>query len=212
MHSTLLRWTTLGFVPFLVACNMLTPLIFVGEHKKKVSPEFDKIAGSKVAIVTWTDQATLFDYPYARLELATHVGNKLYAEMGQRDLDTTVVDPRDVEDYLQRNIDAQLDPEAVGRHFEADHVIWVEVFKFQIRDPQQPQFLRGNIHASVAVYDLRAEPDLPSRYELAPVECVYPEGAPILMTAENSELARESTYRKFAEQVARKFYEHTVDL
>lgn len=212
MQLTHLRWTALGLAPFVLACNMLTPLVFVGEHKKKISAEFDKIARCKVAIVVWTDQATLFDYPYARFELATHVGNKLYAETTQRELGTVIVDPRDVEDFLQKNIDAQLDPEAVGRHFGVDQVIWVEVFRFQIRDPQQPQLLRGKIDASVAVYDLRADPDKPARYELAPVECVYPEGAPIIMTVENSRLARESTYRKFAEQVARKFYEHTVDL
>ena len=28
-------------------CNLLTPLIFVGEHKKKVSPEFDKQGGHR---------------------------------------------------------------------------------------------------------------------------------------------------------------------
>jgi hypothetical protein len=32
------------------------------------------------------------------------------------------------------------------------------------------------------------------------------------MSATNSPLVREATYRKFAEEVARKFYEHTVAL
>lgn len=207
-----LRWLGMAVLPFVVACQMLTPLIFIGEPKKTISPEFDKLAGSKVVILVWTDQATLFDYPHARIELATYLGDKLYSEMAQRNLGTEIVDPRDVEDFLQRNTAAQVDAERVGRHFRADHVIWVEVYKFQVRDPTQPQFLRGEIHASLAVYDLRSDSDAATRYELAPIECIYPEGPPLLLTATNSPLVRESMYRKFAEQVSRKFYEHTVDL
>ena len=55
---TLMRWTRLvwwvpaGVVPLLLACNLLTPLVFVGEHRKKVSPEFDKLANKRVARAT----------------------------------------------------------------------------------------------------------------------------------------------------------------
>jgi hypothetical protein len=195
-----------------VSCNLLTPIIFVGEHRKQISPEFDKLANARVAVVVWTEPATLFDFPHARFELATYVADKLSYEMAQRNLGTQVVDSRDVEDYLQRDLDAQIDPQAVGRHFRADYVIYLEVLTFQIRNPDEPQFLRGRVDASVAVHDLGADADETRRYELAPVHCIYPDGAPILMNATNSALVREQTYRKFAEEVARKFYEHTVEL
>ena len=212
MHAKRLYWSVWGLLPMLGACNLLTPLAFFGEHKKKVAPEFDKLADQRVAILVWTDAATLFDYPFARFEIATYVGDKLTVEMAQRQLGTVVVDPRDVDDFLQRNLDAQIDPRAVGQEFDADYVVYVEVLKFQVRSPEEPQFLRGLISASVSVHDLRADPDQPQRYELAPVDCAYPEGQPVLFTATNSPLVREALYRKFAEQVARKFYEHTVDL
>lgn len=195
-----------------IGCNLFTPLIFVGEQTKKVAPEFDKLARSRVAVLVWTDQAVLFDYPFARFELCTYISDKLAAEMGQRGLDTVVVDPRDVDSYLQKDIDAQIDPRAVGSHFDTDYVVYVEVVTFQVRDPNEPQFLRGIIEASVSVHDVRADPDMPRRYELAPVKSVYPRGAPILMNANNAPLVREQLYRMFAEQVARKFYEHTEEL
>lgn len=212
MHARRLCWGVWGLLPMLTACNLLTPLAFFGEHKKKVAPEFDKLADQRVAILVWTDAATLFDYPFARFELATYVGDKLAVEMAQRQLGTVVVDPRDVDDFLQRNLDAQVDPRAVGREFDADYVVYVEVLEFQIRSPEEPQFLRGRISASVSVHDLRADPDQPQRYELTPIDCAYPEGQPVLLTSTNSPLVREALYRKFAEQVARKFYEHTVEL
>ena len=193
-------------------CNLLTPLIFVGEHKKKVSPEFDKLANRRVAVLIWIDQVVLFDYPYARFELCTYLTGKLDGEMNQRGLGTELVDPRDMDDFLQRDIDAQIDPRAVARQFDSDYVIYVEVVEFQIRDPAEPQFLRGRINASVTVFDAHADPDRHKRFELAPVLCRYPEGVPVLLNANNSPLVREQLYRKFAEQVARKFYEHTVEL
>ncbi len=205
-------WALAGTVPLLISCNLLTPLVFVGEHKKKISPEFDKLANKRVAILVWTEAATLFDYPFARFELATYVGDKLFSEMAQRNQATVVVDPRDVEDFLQKSPDAQIDPKAVGRQFNADYVVYLEILEFQFRDPQQPQLLQGRVHASVAVFDMSADPFTTERYELAEVRCVYPEGTPFLMSATNSPLVREATYQKFAELVARKFYEHTVDL
>ncbi len=212
MHSRRIALAVITCLALTAGCNLLTPLIFVGEHKKKVSPEFDKLANSRVAVLIWTDQVVLFDYPYARFELCTYVSDKLAAEMNQRGLATELVDPRDVDDFLQKDIDAQIDPKAVARQFDSDYVIYVEVVEFQIRDPAEPQFLRGRINASVTVYDTHADPDRPRRFELAPVLCRYPEGVPVLLNASNSPLVREQLYRKFAEQVARKFYEHTVEL
>ncbi len=212
MASRKLPCILLALLLLSASCNLLIPVVFIGEHKKSVSPEFDKLGSSRVAILVWTDASTLFDYPYARIELAVYVHDKLDAEMARRELATDLVDPRDVEDFIQKNVDARIDPHAVGRAFNADYVIYLEVLRFQIRDPEQPQFLRGRIDASVSVYDIRADPDRLRRYELMPVRCIYPDGPPILMTATNSPLVRQATYLKFAEEVARKFYEHTVDL
>lgn len=206
------RAVLLGLVSLVGACNLLTPIVFVGEHKKRIHPEFDKLPGKQVAVLVWTDASTLFDYQFARIELATYVADKLQTEMSQRKLGTVLVDPRDVDDFLQSHPEAQVDPYAVGRKFDADYVIFIEVLRMQIRNPEQPQFLRGRIEAAVSVHDIRTDPDLPQRYELTPVHCVYPEDQPVLQTATNSALIREATYRKFAELVARKFYEYLVDL
>ena len=156
-HSRMARWALLFSVPLAASCNLLTPLVFIGDHKKQISAEFDKLPQKRVAILVWTEPATLFDYPHVRWELATYVADKLNAEMAQRQLGTEVVDPREVEDFLQKNIDAQVDPYAVGRHFDADYVVFLEVLRMQIRNPEEPQFLRGRIEASVSVHDVRAE-------------------------------------------------------
>ena len=176
---------------FTLSCNLLTPIIFVGEHRKQIAPEFDKLPNTRVAVLVWTEPATMFDFPHARFELATYIVDKLSYEMGRQESGTQVVDSRDVEDFLQRNPDAQIDPQMVGRHFQADYVVYLEILTFQVRNADEPQFLRGQVEASVVVHDIRADPDETRRYELAPVQCSYPEGAPILMSATNSAMVRD---------------------
>jgi len=200
-------------VPILLtaaSCNLLKPIALFVEPTKKVAPEFDKLPGKKVAVLVWTESATLFDYPNIRFELATYVGDKLYTELGQRGAGTKIVDPRDVEDFIQKTPSAQLDPYMVGKKFDADYVVYMEILQFQLRDPNAPQFLRGHVEASVSVHDVRGAASGPRRYDLITARCEYPDDRPVALTATNAPLVREATYRKFAETVARKFYEHTL--
>jgi len=212
MRSKIALLTGVCLLVVVPACNWLTPLVFVGEHKKQVLAEFDKLPGHRTAVLVWTPPETLFDYPFARLELATYVADKLVSEMAANKTEIDMVDPLDVEDFLGKTPNADVDPRLVGKHFKVDYVINIEVVEFQIRDPDRPQFLRGRIQASVAVHDIGADPDLPQSYELTPVQTTYPDTAPVLMSPTNSLLIREQTYRKFGEEIARKFYEYAIDL
>jgi hypothetical protein len=216
LQRGLMRGLALGMAAAVLvsvgACNLLTPLVFVGDHKKKILAEFDKLPESKVVILVWVDAATLFDYPHARFELAAYISDKLQTEMTHRKQGIEIVDPRDVEDHLQARAEARINPQAVGTHFDADFVVFVEVLAFQVRDPQQPQFVQGRIEAGVAVQDIRAERGRGQRYDLIAVQAKYPQDNPVLMSGTNTPLVREATYRRFAEEVARKFYDYTVDL
>ncbi len=189
-------------------CQMFA---LVRDTRQKVPAEFDKLSAGRVVVVVWTPPETLFHYPHARFEIASHVGDKLRVEMSSRQMKLDVVDPREVEDFLQRVPDAQVDPQRVGRNFNADYAVYIELTEFQMRDASRPQFVQGRLGASVVLHDLASDPDQLRRYELRPETAVYPDDRPLPQTASNSMLVRDQTYRRFAEQVARKFYEHTID-
>ena len=87
-------------------CDWLMPLVFLGEHKERIPPEFDKLKGKNVAIVVWAAQETLFDYPHVRIELGLHVGDKLLSELKN----VRIVDGRKIEDHLQRTLLDSIDP------------------------------------------------------------------------------------------------------
>jgi len=197
-----------GILAAQAGCNIFLPIIFLGEHKKSLPAEFDKLTGKRMAVLVWADPATLFDYPHVRLELASYSADKIRVGVEKCD----VVDPYHVEDFLDRNPEATVDPRKVGEQFEADLVVYVELLEFQIRDAVAPDLCRGRIRATVAVHDLRAEADEINRYTLAPVEVIYPENHPVLMSSRNAQIVRRNAYEQFSEKLARKFFEHQVEL
>ena len=78
------------------------------------------------------------------------------------------------------------------------YVVFIEVLRFQMRDPQQPQFLRGTVDAAISAHDMNADPDQIRRYDLLPVNCVFPEGPPILMSRTNAPMVRSQYTRDAA--------------
>lgn len=191
-----------------IGCNWLVPFVFIGEHKKTVAAEFSKLNGKRAMVLVWAEPATLFDYPYVRRELATYISDKIEAGVE----DCQLIDPARVEDYLQRSLNADIDPAKTGKHFDAEYVIYIELLTFQIRDPSTPDLVQGRIKASITAYDLTVDPDESSRFVLAPVSVSCPEHQPILMSSRNALLIRQQTYEKFSETVARKFFDHKIDL
>jgi hypothetical protein len=126
----------LGALAVCGGCSWLTPFIFLGQHKERVPAEYDKLHGKRVAVAVWADQETLFDYPYVRMELGLHIADRLMSNLK----DAKLADNRKIEDYMQRNLANAVDPIDVGKEFESEMVVYVELLDFQIRDPDSPDF------------------------------------------------------------------------
>lgn len=193
-------------------CNMLIPASAVGQHRKKVTAEFDKLRNTRTIILVWADPATKFDYPHVQFELSSHIAADLTAHLADPKSRVDIIDPRDVADYLQKEPLASNQPIRVGRHFKADYVVFVELVRFQMRDPDSPELLRPVIEANVSVHDVRPEPERAARVELSMARAEYDQGRPVLLTATSAYRVREEMYQIFSEIVARKFYDHTIDL
>jgi len=210
--ATLIAAATVWLLVCGAGCNLLTPLAFVGNPQQKVPAEFDKLRNTRTAVLVWAEPETIFHYPHVRFELSAAVRGHLLAKLNEGESRLEVVDPSDVEDFVQKRRSAAIDPVAVGRHFECDYVIFIELLRFQIRDTDAPELLHAKVDAAVSVHDVRADPDQSMRYDVSSVETVHPAGGPVLMSPTNSLIIRQQVYEKFAEEVARKFYDHTVDL
>ena len=203
MKRNLLRLAMCCVALGVTGCNWFLPLAFVLPDTKTVPAEFALLENTTVVVMVWAEPETLFDYPYARLELASYVGDKI-----RREVDGVhVINARKVEDYIQREPAVAHDPRRVGEHFEAEMVVYLELLQFQIRDPDAPEFIQGVIQTAVRVHDLSSDPDEAQSYELQEVAVSYPD-QPALFTPSGEQLVRRETYVAFGEAVARKFYDH----
>lgn len=207
MNKTSLKLWLVCTPVLLTGCNWFLPLAFILPDTKNVAPEYDKLPNHKVLIMLWAEPETLYDYPYIRYELSEYIGDKIRANVKG----VQVVNERKIEEHLLRYPDAAIDPDEVGQHFAAQIVIYIELLEFQIRDPEAPDLLQGQIEASIRVLNLTGQSGAAATQELDPVSITCPD-IPVLYTATNPIVIRNETYRLFAEQVARKFYKHKEKL
>jgi hypothetical protein len=191
-------------------CQLLVAgAVLMGPPKQKVKAEFNRLEGKKVLILAWAEPETLIEYPYARFEVARYVGDKIQAHVPN----VTVVGQREVEDYLEQLYDAEYDPEKIGKRFEAELVVYMELLEYEMRDPHTPQLYRGKIHSSVWVYDMPGKESDLDEFELEEAFAQVPEGENVVGVLDSSGLeVRKMTYEKFAELVARKFYDHEIEV
>ncbi len=203
MKLSYVRTIVLATLPATAGCNLLLPFVFLHPGTKKVPPEFAALEQKTTLVQIWAEPETLYDYQHIRLELASYIGDQIRSGVEG----VKLVSERRVEEFLQQNPEAAVDPRMTGEHFEADMVVYVELLEFQIRDPESPDLLQGRARGAVRVYDLSADSPDTGYQELAEVEVIYPQQA-VVYTMTAPVVIRNETYKQFAEVIGRKFYEH----
>lgn len=199
----LLSWAICGCLALTAGCDAIKQIALqTAPQTEKVTAEFSRLPGHKALVFVWVPPEVKWDYPYLRVDVAAHVS----AYLSDNLKDVSVVDPRQVEDYIARTRQAEMDPVAVGKHFQADMVVYLAIYHFSVRDPGMAHYYRGRMSASVEVQDLTGA--TPERFPLRSVESAYPEKDPISFATVQPEQIREATYQVFTTEVGRKFHEY----
>lgn len=190
-------------------CNLLIPgVILMGPPTKKVDPEFARLSGKRVVVLVWAAPGVLSKYPYARYDIAKYVADQLRSEIEE----VHTVSANKVEREIRSRPHESGEPGEIGRLFEADVVVYLELLRYQMRHPESPHLFRGDISASVTVFDLTEFKDKPVRYHLSAASVIHPEGAPISVYNTTEQKLRKETSEIFAETVALKFKSHRVEI
>lgn len=208
------RWilaTATLWLPMTVGCNLVSLpfILFAPEPTKKVSAEFAHLKGKRLLILVWAEQATLYEYPNVRYEVADHVRYHLKEHFPKLE----VVPPSQVNRYMKSHPDWSTErPTRLGRHFKADNVMMLELMEFTTREPGSPNLFRGRVRARIMMYDMSGEEERPKGIALKPAEAVYPPDRPIGVLRANDRTIRAETYKEFGRVVALKFYDHEVKI
>lgn len=202
---------TVGLIPLLamlVGCQaMAAPFLMWGpEPTRTVDAEYPYLDGKNASILISADYDTLFEYPWVQLELAKYVQVALETHLPK----VVITPPRTVVDYQRRDVDWDRKPPAlVGKNFDAERVVLIELTQYSTREPDSPHLFRGRIGARVRVYDT-AYPDAEPAYS-TDVEVAYPEDS-AGEWGSNDRAIRKQTMELFAEELAGKFYDRKVKI
>jgi len=211
-HGTMrkkLLIATAALMPALAGCDALAYmgyLIVPPPPPKTVPAEFGNLAKHSAAIVIHIDPSAEYEYPGARLQLASLIAGHLRENVDG----ITVVDPRKVVRHQRENIYwDEMDRTQLGKQFEADYVLYVSLIEFSMREPGSLGLYRGNIKAEVSVYDTSLDERQALVWRGSDICAVYPPDSSSL-PAEDNRTVHYKTANLFAEKLAKKFYKHKV--
>jgi len=194
----------------LCSCRaLLYPIIATApEPTRKVAAEVDRLSGHRVLVLVWADQATLFDYPYIRFELAEYVAYHLKEKVKNVGL----VANREVATYQQSSYDWEnVPPARIGARFDADWVIHVELLEYTTHGAGTGHLLSGRSRASVTVYEVGAESGHSRLYQ-GEAKSRYPDQGSVGLLEASPQVVHARNLDLLGQDIARKFYDHEIPL
>jgi len=194
---------------FLVSgCNYLAYPVYVlfGQSNKKVKAEYPGLKNQKIALIIATTPAVDFEYPYIRSDLALAITNVLSRHIKG----IKFVTQEKIDAFTAENLDwISLPISQIAARFDAQRVLYLDLYEFTLREPESVNLLRGRISAAVRVYETDSpQPELPV-YQTQ-LSHVYPESGPTFYSDTALLMVRQRTLPPFVEQLAQKFYDHKV--
>jgi hypothetical protein len=126
----------------------------VPDLKRPTTPDFELQTGRSilqddpvVTVVCRVTPAILGDHPGIQNEVAGQVSELLFEH------DVSVTTPAYVQSWIEEHPDYG-DVSEIGRHFEADYVIEIEIADFSLYEENSDELLRGRTEAYVSVVDM----------------------------------------------------------
>lgn len=178
--------------------------LFLPEQTKLVKAEYPYLAGKRVCIVVRIPDELLFEYPNVQWEVADHA--RLALESTVRGV--SVTDPKKIVDFQRSDPDwEQMDPALLGRRFDAERVLEIDLTQYTTREPESPHLYRGHISAAVRVYNTEY-PNSQHAYH-SDVHTTYPPDGPG-QYGTNDRAIRGATMQAFSQDLAAKFYDRQV--
>ena len=195
---------------FVGGCNIFghTAYVLFGRTGKDVEAEYEGLAGEKVAIIIAVADEVDYNYPGARMNIALAVAKAI----GQNVKDVEFVAQEKVQAFQQSQPDWIGMPmsEIAGR-FGAGRVLYLDVYQFDMYERHSKYLLRGQISATVRVYERKGSNTDQAVYR-GEAETLFPKHQPITAGDTAMLKVQTNTIDSFAEQMARKFYDHEVKI
>jgi len=174
-------------------------------HPKRNVPAEYKLEADLLLILPYAGTEILFDYPTAAVEVSQRTAMEVARHLRRRV--KRIANPAQVQAFQDSNLDwPSMSLAEIGRRFGADKILYIELSRYTMMEPDSVSLLRGRISAKVEVADVAAAAENPA-YS-TDVDIVFPPDRPVAAAEFPERVIRQVTTRLFAETVVKKFYDH----
>jgi len=193
------------FTCFLNGCAPVVMLGYLIGGPPTIEPDFDKQTnisldkkGRKVLVMCYAPKEVKWDFDSVDRELCVHVTHRL----NQKKI--KVMDPDAVNAWIDNHADWDK-PEEIGRDFEVDYVIFIEISKFGLYEQGSSNLFRGNSEILLSVYEMDKTGEGNEIYSKEVVS-KFPILQPVL-TSESSVYDFKQQYlSRLSDEIGRHFY------
>jgi hypothetical protein len=184
-------------------------VLWPGAREREVPAEFAGLKGKTVAIVVYCDNRVAYEHPQVQLTLSSAVAGRLRKHVK----DVRIVDPGRVVNYQLQNIYwDEMDKTELGKVFAADYVLFIALVEFSTREPGALHLYHGRINAQAALYQTSLAERKARVWQAPAIRIQHPEDSSVGLPGESNRQVRDLIEGKFADVLAKKFYDHKVPL
>lgn len=176
------------------------------DAKESVKREHD-LTANRLLILPYASNDVLFEYPTAPLDVSTFTVQEIRKHLrGKVDW---VINPNQVALYQQSDLDWPNKPVAeIGRHMEADKVLYIELRRFTMMEERSANLYRGRVSAHVKVVDATAPTNTEAVLYSTDLSIEFPGDRPLGMSEISPARMEQLTLYTFAKELIWKFYDH----
>ena len=189
-------------------CNLLEwpTYVLFGQHSQKVKAEYTGLAGKSTAIIISDSLGLDFEYPSARANLALAISELIKKNVK----DASFVNYETINAYQQKHLDwAMMPMDRLSNEFNAERIMYLDLYEFNMTEENSVQLLRGRIRAAVRIYETDGEEIMRNRPVFrSDVSVVWPEHGPMPTSDAAMQKIHIESIREFANKLSKKFYDH----
>jgi hypothetical protein len=177
------KWLGAGLLGAVLCagCDPATMMYFLTPETKE-APELRRLASEdkkkevKVVILAYPAMDLRAEFIQADRELTFLLARQLTELARANEEKLVVVPPRRVEEYKNQHPSRHgWDPTDIGKYFQADYVIYLELNRMSLYEVGAGnQLLRGRADISVSLIDMHSEDQDLGKEQTMPFTCLYP--------------------------------------
>jgi hypothetical protein len=178
----------------------------VGGRKAMVVADYPGLQDKSLAIVVYTAQANMDEFPGTRKDISSFVANQFRLHMPT----TRLLNFDDVISWQDDTINWFALPEKdIGKHFSVDRVLYIEVLTYEAKNANSYGDLQGHLRANCKIFEVDSPGNSPAWSGV--IDVSWPRDKPLPPNQGSEVMVRSRTLQGFAAELVGHFYTRQAD-